>query len=186
MSQSVTSSPRSQHNWPKTWVQQRHMSNHRVWCFCALPGSSSTTLISRIYRTHCIQSTYLLRTRARQNPSLLTAVVSKNRAYSRVWGWRGVWNGRTGRGKKKLHINMRDSSTEKSLWALLLLHMKSKRLKKCDLFIFPFFHSIYPLEWHTWRTSHKRVQTDYSITRSETTSHMLRICLYDMYVNVLV
>ncbi len=46
-------------------------------CFCALPGCASTTLISSIYRTHCIQSTYLLRTSARQNHSLLIAVESE-------------------------------------------------------------------------------------------------------------
>lgn len=40
------------------------------------------------------------------------------------------------------------------------------------------------LEWHTWRMSHKRLQTDYSIIHYETTSHMLCICLHDKYGNV--
>lgn len=64
-------------------------SNHRVGCFYVLPGCSSTALISPIYRTHCIQSTHLLRTSARQNHSLLIAVVSKIERTA-VWGWKRV------------------------------------------------------------------------------------------------
>lgn len=113
--------------------QRGRRSNHRVGCFYVLPGCSSTALISPIYRTHCIQSTHLLRTSARQNHSLLIAVVSKIERTA-VWGWKGVWKARTGREKK---------------CSLLLLHMKSNYLSNV-IYSFPFFHSIHPLQ--AWMT----------------------------------
>lgn len=54
------------------------------------------------------------------------------------------------------------------------------------IYSFPFF-TVYirsRLQWHTWRMSHKMLQTDYSIIHYQTTSHMLCICLHDKYGNV--
>lgn len=93
-------SPTDKHGRLQPRPQQRgRRSNHGVGCLYVLPGCSSTALISPIYRTHCIQSTHLLRTSSRQNHSLLIAVVSKIERTA-VWGWKGVWKARTGREKK--------------------------------------------------------------------------------------
>lgn len=129
-------------------LQQWRGSNHWVGCFCALPGCASTTLISQIYRTPCIQSTHLLRTSARQNHSLLIAVVAEIERTAECGGGKGVWKGRTGK-KKTFHSNVQDSSREKSLWALPHLHRKSNYLSDV-IYSFPFFHSIHPLE--AWMT----------------------------------
>lgn len=162
-------------------MQQRHMSNHQEWCFCAVPGSSSAKLISQIYRTHCIQSTHLLRTSAKQNPSLLIAAVSKNRAYSMMWGRRGAEKAEQREQKKMHHMNVRDSSTEKSLWALLLRRTKSWLSKKNVIYSFLFFSTAYTssrLEWYTRKMHHKRLQTDCLVSRYVTTRQSLHISLY--------
>lgn len=137
------------------------MSNQRVGCSCA-----STTLISPIYRTHCIQSTHLLRSSARQNHSLLIAVVSEIEHTAECGGGKGVWKARTGR-KRMFHGNVLDSSTEKSLWALLLLHVKSHHLPKCNLFI-SLFHSIYALQaWMTHLENEPQKVTNWLFNHSQ-------------------
>lgn len=97
-----TSAPASTRDWLQTWLQQQRRSKHGVGCSCALPGCASTTLISPIYRTHCIQSTYLLRTSARQNHSLLIAVVSEIERTAQRGGGEGCEKEERGGEKKNV------------------------------------------------------------------------------------
>lgn len=113
-----------------------------------LPGCASKTLISPIDRTHCIQSSHLLRTTAKQNHSLLIAVVSEIECTEECGGGKGCENKERGE-KKKYSTAKCKTSTEKSLWALLLFHMHYNYLSDV-IYSFPFFHSIYPLQ--AWMT----------------------------------
>lgn len=112
-----TSAPASTHDWLQTWLQQQRRSKHGVGCFCALPGCASTTLISPIYRTHCIQSTYLLRTSARQNHSLLIAVVSEIERTAECGGGEGCEKEERG-GKKKCSTEMCETPLQRSHYEL--------------------------------------------------------------------
>lgn len=70
--------------------------------FLCSVGCVSTTLISPIYRTHCIQSTHLLRTSARQNHSVLIAVESEIEHTAECGGGEGCEKQERGGKKKKV------------------------------------------------------------------------------------
>lgn len=72
-----------------------------------LPGCASKTLISPIDRTHCIQSSHLLRTTAKQNHSLLIAVVSEIEC-TEEWGVERGVKRKNGERKKIFHSNVQD------------------------------------------------------------------------------
>lgn len=132
----VTCSPAGKHDWLQTWLQQQQRgSNHRVGCSCALPGCASTTLISPIYRTHCIQSTHLLRTSARQNHSLLIAVVSEIERTAERGGGAGCE--KRGR-KKKCSAETCKTPLQRSHYELSCVSTWSLSIQ-CNLFIPPFF-----------------------------------------------
>lgn len=73
-----------------------------------LPGCASKTLISPIDRTHCIQSSHLLRTTAKQNHSLLIAVVSEIECTEECGGGKGCEKKERGEKKNIFHSNVQD------------------------------------------------------------------------------
>ena len=149
----VTCSPAGKHDWLQTWLQQQQQqqqqrgSNHRVGCSCALPGCASTTLISPIYRTHCIQSTHLLRTSARQNHSLLIAVVSEIESTAERGG---------GAGCEKEREEEKKNAPQKRARLLYRGVIMSSPASPHEVYLSsviysfpPFFRSIYPLQART-------------------------------------